>query len=76
MYFTSGLSDVTAIIGTDAELVCRLSNEECDGVWYKEGKEVRTAKKKPMGGLPLFTLTSCVYVCVLSDNSDRQHLHR
>lgn len=40
VYFTSGLSDVTAIIGTDAELVCRLSNEECDGVWYKEGKEI------------------------------------
>lgn len=46
MYFTSGLSDVTAIIGTDAELVCRLSNEECDGVWYKEGKEVRRTKVK------------------------------
>ncbi|TMS19754.1 Immunoglobulin-like and fibronectin type III domain-containing protein 1 [Larimichthys crocea] len=40
VYFTSGLSDVTAIIGTDAELVCRLSSEECDGVWYKEGKEI------------------------------------
>lgn len=46
VYFTSGLSDVTAIIGTDAELVCRLSNEECDGVWYKEGKEVRRTKVK------------------------------
>lgn len=44
MYFTSGLSDVTAIIGTDTELVCRLSNEECDGVWYKEGEEVRMEK--------------------------------
>lgn len=44
MYFTSALSDVTAIIGTDAELVCRLSNEECDGVWYKEGIEVRKTK--------------------------------
>lgn len=41
VYFTSGLSDVTAIIGTDAVLVCRLSSEECDGVWYKDGKEVR-----------------------------------
>ncbi|XP_060899403.1 immunoglobulin-like and fibronectin type III domain-containing protein 1 [Labrus mixtus] len=40
VYFTSGLSDVTTIIGTNAELVCRLSNEECDGVWYKEGKEI------------------------------------
>ncbi|XP_022597713.1 immunoglobulin-like and fibronectin type III domain-containing protein 1 [Seriola dumerili] len=40
VYFTGGLSDVTAIIGTDAELVCRLSSEECDGVWYKDGKEI------------------------------------
>ncbi|XP_018517375.1 immunoglobulin-like and fibronectin type III domain-containing protein 1 [Lates calcarifer] len=40
VYFTSGLSDVTAIIGTDAELVCRLSSEECDGVWYKDGTEI------------------------------------
>ncbi|XP_008278540.1 immunoglobulin-like and fibronectin type III domain-containing protein 1 [Stegastes partitus] len=40
VYFTSGLSDVHAIIDTDAELVCRLSNEECDGVWYKNGEEI------------------------------------
>ncbi|XP_029287841.1 LOW QUALITY PROTEIN: immunoglobulin-like and fibronectin type III domain-containing protein 1 [Cottoperca gobio] len=40
VYFTGGLSDVTAIIGTDAELVCRLSSEDCDGVWYKDGKEI------------------------------------
>uniref|UniRef100_A0A8D0ALQ1 Immunoglobulin like and fibronectin type III domain containing 1, tandem duplicate 3 n=1 Tax=Sander lucioperca TaxID=283035 RepID=A0A8D0ALQ1_SANLU len=41
VYFTGGLSDVTAIIGTDAELVCRLSSEDCDAVWYKDGNEVR-----------------------------------
>ncbi|XP_075952955.1 immunoglobulin-like and fibronectin type III domain-containing protein 1 [Anarhichas minor] len=40
VYFTGGLSDVTAIIGTDAELVCRLSSEDCDGVWYKDGNEI------------------------------------
>ncbi|XP_054473736.1 immunoglobulin-like and fibronectin type III domain-containing protein 1 [Anoplopoma fimbria] len=40
VYFTGGLSDVTAIIGTDAELVCKLSSEDCEGVWYKDGKEV------------------------------------
>ncbi|XP_074496314.1 immunoglobulin-like and fibronectin type III domain-containing protein 1 [Sebastes fasciatus] len=40
VYFTGGLSDVTAIIGTDAELVCKLSSEDCDGVWYKDGKEI------------------------------------
>ncbi|XP_062271951.1 immunoglobulin-like and fibronectin type III domain-containing protein 1 [Scomber scombrus] len=40
VYFTSGLSDVTAIIGTDAELVCKLSSEDCEGVWYKDGQEI------------------------------------
>ncbi|KAK7916433.1 hypothetical protein WMY93_012194 [Mugilogobius chulae] len=40
VYFTCGLSDVTAIVGTDAELVCRLNTEDCDGVWYKEGQEI------------------------------------
>ncbi|XP_059186118.1 immunoglobulin-like and fibronectin type III domain-containing protein 1 [Centropristis striata] len=40
VYFTSGLSDVAAIIGTDAEMVCKLSSEDCDAVWYKEGKEI------------------------------------
>lgn len=41
VYFTSGLSDVAAIIGADAELVCRLSSEDCEGVWHKDGNEVR-----------------------------------
>ncbi len=41
VYFTSGLSDVNAIIGTDAELVCKLSSKDCDEFWYKDGKEVR-----------------------------------
>lgn len=41
VYFTSGLYDVTAILGENAELICKLSSEECDGVWYKDGKEVR-----------------------------------
>uniref|UniRef100_A0A665T0T6 Immunoglobulin like and fibronectin type III domain containing 1, tandem duplicate 3 n=1 Tax=Echeneis naucrates TaxID=173247 RepID=A0A665T0T6_ECHNA len=40
VYFTGGLSDLTAIIGTDAELVCKLSKEECDALWYKDGKEI------------------------------------
>ncbi|XP_037535708.1 immunoglobulin-like and fibronectin type III domain-containing protein 1 [Nematolebias whitei] len=43
VYFTSGLSDVTAIIGTDAELLCKLSSENCDAVWYKDGKEITEA---------------------------------
>ncbi|KAM4741230.1 LOW QUALITY PROTEIN: immunoglobulin-like and fibronectin type III domain-containing protein 1 [Anableps anableps] len=40
VYFTSGLSDVTAIIGNDSELLCKLSSEDCDAVWYKDGKEI------------------------------------
>ncbi|XP_051567599.1 immunoglobulin-like and fibronectin type III domain-containing protein 1 [Myxocyprinus asiaticus] len=43
VHFTSGLSDVYAIIGQSAELVCKLSRENCDGIWYKDGKEI-TAK--------------------------------
>ncbi|XP_041638138.1 immunoglobulin-like and fibronectin type III domain-containing protein 1 [Cheilinus undulatus] len=44
VYFTSGLSDVAAIIGTDAELVCRLNSEECDGIWYKDGNEITASE--------------------------------
>ncbi|XP_077429533.1 immunoglobulin-like and fibronectin type III domain-containing protein 1 [Vanacampus margaritifer] len=40
VYFTSGLSDINAIIDTEAELVCRLSSEDCEGVWYKDGKMI------------------------------------
>uniref|UniRef100_A0A3Q3AYP7 Immunoglobulin-like and fibronectin type III domain-containing protein 1 n=1 Tax=Kryptolebias marmoratus TaxID=37003 RepID=A0A3Q3AYP7_KRYMA len=40
IYFTGGLSDVSAIIGTDAELLCKLSSESGDAVWYKDGKEI------------------------------------
>ncbi|KAF3856670.1 hypothetical protein F7725_017393 [Dissostichus mawsoni] len=40
VYFTAGMSDVTAIIGTDAELVCKLSSEDCEAFWYKDGKEI------------------------------------
>ncbi|XP_035804905.2 immunoglobulin-like and fibronectin type III domain-containing protein 1 [Amphiprion ocellaris] len=56
VYFTSGLSDVNAIIGTDAELVCRLSSEECDGVWYKDGKEI----------------TATENICIIKDGTYRK----
>lgn len=61
MHFTSGLSDVTAIIGTDAELVCRLSSEDCDGVWYKDGKEVRNIR---VDRIIAFTFNSQIFRCV------------
>lgn len=40
VHFTSGLSDVHAIIGQTAEMVCKLSSENCDGIWYKDGIEI------------------------------------
>lgn len=46
VYFTQGLADVRAVIGTEAELVCKLSSADCDGVWYKEGQEVRSGFTK------------------------------
>ncbi|XP_054641409.1 immunoglobulin-like and fibronectin type III domain-containing protein 1 [Dunckerocampus dactyliophorus] len=45
VYFTSGLSDISAIIGTESELVCRLSSEDCEGTWYKDGNEITTTEE-------------------------------
>ncbi|XP_058259535.1 immunoglobulin-like and fibronectin type III domain-containing protein 1 [Hemibagrus wyckioides] len=42
VYFTSGLHDVRAIVGHSAEMVCMLSNTNYDGVWYKDGKEIKS----------------------------------
>ncbi|XP_062329492.1 immunoglobulin-like and fibronectin type III domain-containing protein 1 [Osmerus eperlanus] len=36
--FISGLSDTAATLGDTAELSCKLSSEDCQGVWYKDGK--------------------------------------
>ncbi|KAM6980873.1 immunoglobulin-like and fibronectin type III domain-containing protein 1 [Aplochiton taeniatus] len=43
VHFTSGLSDTSAVIGTSAELVCKLSSEDCEGVWYKDGEEITSS---------------------------------
>lgn len=40
VHFHAGLSDCKVIIGEAAELECKLSNEECEGIWYKDGEEV------------------------------------
>lgn len=40
VHFHAGLSDCKAIIGEAAELECKLSSEECVGIWYKDGNEV------------------------------------
>uniref|UniRef100_A0A4W4EYX0 Immunoglobulin like and fibronectin type III domain containing 1, tandem duplicate 3 n=1 Tax=Electrophorus electricus TaxID=8005 RepID=A0A4W4EYX0_ELEEL len=39
VHFTCGLQDVRAIMGQTAEMVCKLSSTNCNGVWYKDGKE-------------------------------------
>lgn len=40
VHFQAGLSDCKAIIGETAELECKVSSEECAGLWYKDGAEV------------------------------------
>lgn len=40
VHFHAGLSDCKAIIGEAAELECKVSSEDCVGVWYKDGEEV------------------------------------
>uniref|UniRef100_A0A8B9HRA1 Immunoglobulin like and fibronectin type III domain containing 1, tandem duplicate 1 n=1 Tax=Astyanax mexicanus TaxID=7994 RepID=A0A8B9HRA1_ASTMX len=40
VHFSAGLEDCKAIVGEAAELVCKLSSQDCKGVWYKDGKEV------------------------------------
>ena len=39
--FIWGLSDVDAVINDAAEFTCKLSNEDCEGVWFRDGKKVR-----------------------------------
>ena len=41
VHFNALLSDCKANIGETAELECKLSREECEGVWSKDGEEVR-----------------------------------
>ncbi|XP_026878929.2 immunoglobulin-like and fibronectin type III domain-containing protein 1 [Electrophorus electricus] len=42
VHFTCGLQDVRAIMGQTAEMVCKLSSTNCNGVWYKDGKELKS----------------------------------
>lgn len=46
VHFHAGLSDCKVVIGEAAELECKLSNEDCKGIWYKDGEEVSTAIKQ------------------------------
>ncbi|XP_035984635.1 immunoglobulin-like and fibronectin type III domain-containing protein 1, partial [Fundulus heteroclitus] len=38
--FIWGLSDVDAIIQESAELTCKLSSEDYEGVWFRDGKQI------------------------------------
>ncbi|XP_077431632.1 immunoglobulin-like and fibronectin type III domain-containing protein 1 [Vanacampus margaritifer] len=40
--FIWGLSDINAIIGENAELTCKLSKEDCEGVWFRDGEKIIT----------------------------------
>lgn len=39
--FANGLSDINALRGKSAELVCTLNTDNADGVWYKNGVKVQ-----------------------------------
>ncbi|XP_077458048.1 immunoglobulin-like and fibronectin type III domain-containing protein 1 [Stigmatopora argus] len=42
VYFTSGLSDLNAVLDTEAHLVCRLSADHCEGTWFKDGRRIKS----------------------------------
>ncbi|XP_035760507.1 immunoglobulin-like and fibronectin type III domain-containing protein 1 isoform X3 [Neolamprologus brichardi] len=44
VHFHAGLSDCKAIIGEAAELECKVSSEDCVGVWYKDGAEIQSSE--------------------------------
>ncbi|XP_058486974.1 immunoglobulin-like and fibronectin type III domain-containing protein 1 isoform X2 [Solea solea] len=43
VHFHAGLSDCKAVIGEAAELECKVSSEDCKGIWYKDGNEIKTS---------------------------------
>ncbi len=45
VHFHAGLSDCKAIIGESAELECKVSSEDCQGIWCKDGGEVSPGSK-------------------------------
>ncbi|XP_038819793.1 immunoglobulin-like and fibronectin type III domain-containing protein 1 [Salvelinus namaycush] len=43
VHFTSGLSDISVNMGNRGELECKLSRENCEGIWYKDGEEIEAS---------------------------------
>lgn len=44
VHFHAGLSDCKAIVGEAAELECKVSREDCVGLWYKDGDEIQSSE--------------------------------
>ncbi|XP_034725245.1 immunoglobulin-like and fibronectin type III domain-containing protein 1 [Etheostoma cragini] len=44
VHFHAGLSDCKAIVGEAAELECKVSSEDCEGIWYKDGDEIKSSE--------------------------------
>ncbi|KTG32988.1 hypothetical protein cypCar_00006994, partial [Cyprinus carpio] len=42
VHFLNGLSDAAANVGESAELSCKLSSEDSNGLWYKDGKKLES----------------------------------
>ncbi|XP_047462187.1 immunoglobulin-like and fibronectin type III domain-containing protein 1 isoform X2 [Mugil cephalus] len=38
--FICGLSDVNSVINETAELTCKLSSEDCEGAWFRDGTKI------------------------------------
>ncbi|XP_056129387.1 immunoglobulin-like and fibronectin type III domain-containing protein 1 [Lampris incognitus] len=44
VHFHAALSDCKAIVGEAAEIQCKLSREDCEGNWYKDGEELKSSE--------------------------------
>ncbi|XP_022597822.1 immunoglobulin-like and fibronectin type III domain-containing protein 1 [Seriola dumerili] len=44
VHFHAGLSDCKAIVGEAAEMECKVSSEDCQGIWYKDGEEITSSE--------------------------------
>ncbi|KAM9856190.1 uncharacterized protein ACBR49_002315 [Aulostomus maculatus] len=62
--FICGLSDVDAIIGESAELTCKLNSEDCEGVWFRDGKKISPDDNFMMtkdGSIHKLSIITCQY---------------
>lgn len=57
VHFIWGLSDVDAIIHETAELTCKLSSDDYEGAWFRDGKKV--GPRSHTSQIFLFSLTEC-----------------